>query len=83
MYCWNTYILFTCTIYMHNEAVVCQKFKHSLITCKDRMIRISEPKMSRCTPDTRVVDPDPHGSGNFAWIRIRNSENSELDPDPQ
>ena len=26
-------------------------------------------------------DPDPHGSGIFAWIRIRNSENSELDPE--
>ena len=23
------------------------------------------------------------GSGNLAWIRIRNSENSELDPDPE
>ena len=32
-----------------------------------------------------VVDPDPHGSGTFAWIqiRIRNSENSKLDPDPE
>ena len=32
-----------------------------------------------------VVDPVPHGSGTFAWIRIRNSENSELDPnsDPE
>ena len=28
-----------------------------------------------------VVDPDPHGSGTFAWIRIRNSENSKLDPE--
>ena len=26
-----------------------------------------------------VVDPDPHGSGTFAWIR--NLENSKLDPD--
>ena len=25
------------------------------------------------------MDPDPHGSGTFAWIR--NSENSVLDPD--
>ena len=30
-----------------------------------------------------VVDPDPHGSGTFAWIQIRNSENSKLDPDPE
>ena len=30
-----------------------------------------------------VVDPDPHRSGAFAWIRIRNSENSDLDPDPE
>ena len=30
-----------------------------------------------------VVDPDPHGSGTFARIRIRNSENSKLDPDPE
>ena len=30
-----------------------------------------------------VVDPVPHGSGTFAWIRIRNSENSKLDPDPE
>ena len=27
------------------------------------------------------MDPDPHGSGIFAWIR--NSENSELDPDSE
>ena len=27
-------------------------------------------------------DPDPHGSETFAWIRIRNSENSKLDLDP-
>ena len=26
-----------------------------------------------------VVDPDPHGSGTFDWIRIRNKV---LDPDP-
>ena len=29
------------------------------------------------------LDLDPHGSGTFAWIRIRNSENSKLDPDPE
>ena len=28
-----------------------------------------------------VVDPDPHGSGTFVWMR--NSENSQLDPHPQ
>ena len=30
-----------------------------------------------------MLDPDPHGSGTFAWIRIRiqNSENSKLAPD--
>ena len=26
------------------------------------------------------LDLDPHGSGTFAWIQIRNSENSKLDP---
>ena len=25
------------------------------------------------------MDPDPHGSGSFAWIR--NSEDSKLDPE--
>ena len=37
----------------------------------------------QCQPSiiSSVVDPDPHGSGTFAWIR--NSENSELDPDPE
>ena len=30
-------------------------------------------RKSRWTvPITSVVDPDPHGSGTFAWIRIRN-----------
>ena len=26
-------------------------------------------------------EPDPHGSEIFAWIQIRNLENSKLDPD--
>ena len=44
-------------------------------------VRIRDIKL----PISSVVDPDldPHGSGTFAWIRIRNSENSKLDPDPE
>ena len=29
---------------------------------------------------TSVVDPDPHGSRTFTWIRI---QNFYLDPDPE
>ena len=34
--------------------------------------------------ETCVVDPDPHGSGTFAWIRIRNycSGSGIIVPDP-
>ena len=35
------------------------------------------------TVKSSVVDPDPHGSETFAWIWIRNSKNSKLDPDPE